>query len=64
LADKITDVITNIGVKKVAAVVTDNAPNIAKAQNIIEKQFSNIINLRCITHFVNLITKDIISMFK
>ncbi|EXX61403.1 hypothetical protein RirG_171450 [Rhizophagus irregularis DAOM 197198w] len=59
LANGIADVIEKIGPKKITALVTDNAANCVKAREIISSQYPNIINIRCIAHFVNLITKDI-----
>ncbi|PKK63313.1 hypothetical protein RhiirC2_789091 [Rhizophagus irregularis] len=49
-----------ISPKKITALVTDNATNCIKTQEIISSQYPNIINIRYIAHFVNLITKDII----
>ncbi|POG76477.1 hypothetical protein GLOIN_2v1769092 [Rhizophagus irregularis DAOM 181602=DAOM 197198] len=43
----------------ITALVTDNAANCVKAQEIVTSQFLNIIDLQYITHFFNLITKHI-----
>ncbi|CAB5366112.1 unnamed protein product [Rhizophagus irregularis] len=59
LASQITDIIKKIGPEKVSALVTDNAANCVKAREIVTNQFPNIIDLRCIAHFVNLVTKQI-----
>ncbi|GBC50085.2 ribonuclease H-like domain-containing protein [Rhizophagus irregularis DAOM 181602=DAOM 197198] len=59
LASEITNIIGKIGSEKITALVTDNAANCIKAREIVISQFSNIIDLRCIAHFINLITKQI-----
>ncbi|CAB5373801.1 unnamed protein product [Rhizophagus irregularis] len=59
LASQITDIIKKIGPEKVFALVTDNAANCIKAREIVTNQFPNIIDLQCIAHFVNLVTKQI-----
>lgn len=60
LEEEIDRVLTAIGPKKFSAVVTDNASAIANARKYISEKYPYIINVRCITHFVNLITKDIL----
>ena len=62
LAEEILKVVEKIGPKKIIALVTDNASNCVKAREIVSSQYPNIMNLRCIAHFVNLITKDIMGM--
>jgi hypothetical protein len=59
LAGEVISIIEKIGPKKVTALITDNAANCVKARDIVTNQFPNIINLRCIAYFVNLITKQI-----
>ncbi|CAB4475494.1 unnamed protein product [Rhizophagus irregularis] len=59
LPSEITNIIGKIGSKKITALVTDNAANCVKAREIVTSQFSNIIDLRYIAHFINLITKQI-----
>ncbi|GET54841.1 ribonuclease H-like domain-containing protein [Rhizophagus irregularis DAOM 181602=DAOM 197198] len=59
LPSEITNIIGKIGSKKIIALVTDNAANCVKAREIVTSQFSNIIDLRYIAHFINLITKQI-----
>ncbi|CAG8852774.1 6225_t:CDS:1, partial [Gigaspora margarita] len=49
----------NIGPEKFSAVVTDSGANIKAACRIIAEQYPNILNLRCISHAVNLISRDI-----
>ena len=60
LEKEIDRVLTTIGTKKFAAVVTDNASAIANARKHISEKYPYILNIRCITHCVNLITKDIL----
>ena len=60
LASKIKKIIEKIGAKKFSAVVTDNASNVRLAQEIISKEYPSILNLRYITHFINLIMKSIL----
>ncbi|PKK76613.1 hypothetical protein RhiirC2_772346 [Rhizophagus irregularis] len=62
LESEITNIIGKISSKKITALVTNNAANCVKAREIVISQFSNIIDLRCIAHFINLITKQIMGM--
>lgn len=57
---KIKKIIEKIGAKKFNAVVTDNASNVRLAREIISKEYPSVLNLRCIAHFINLITKSIL----
>ena len=61
IEEEIERVITAIGLKKFSAIVTDNASNMVNARKCISEKYSHILNMRCIVHFVNLITKDILS---
>jgi hypothetical protein len=63
LASEIEKVLLKIGVDNVGAIVTDNAANVRVACEIITKKHPYILNLRCIAHFINLITKSILGMF-
>ena len=54
----IEKVIIDIGANQISAVVSDNASNVRKAQEIIQNKFSNIENVWCITHCINLIVCD------
>ncbi|CAJ0764276.1 18411_t:CDS:2, partial [Entrophospora sp. SA101] len=58
LAEEINKIIECIGPKKVAAIVSDNGANIAKARRIVTSKYKHIINVRCIAHCINLISKD------
>ena len=60
LAAEIKTIINKIGVKKFKAIVSDNGANVKLAREIIVKEYPFIISLRCIAHFINLITKSII----
>jgi len=60
LESKIKEVIDKIGSEKFVAVVSDNASAIANARQKISESYPHIMNIRCIAHFVNLISKDIL----
>ena len=49
----------NIGPEKLAAVVSDNGSNARVAQKILCEKYPHILNIRCIAHSLNLITKDL-----
>ena len=57
---EIDNILSIVGVKKFSTIVTDNASSIANARRHISEKYPHILNIRCITHFVNLITKDIL----
>jgi hypothetical protein len=59
LAGKIEDILNKVGPEKFSAIYSDNAFNVKLARNIIVKKYPNIINMRCISHCLNLITCDI-----
>jgi hypothetical protein len=60
LEGEIDHILSAIGPKKFSAVVTDNATAIASARKHISEKYPHILNVRCIAHFINLITKDIL----
>ncbi|RHZ82662.1 hypothetical protein Glove_106g33 [Diversispora epigaea] len=62
IVQKIKEVLENIGPKKVSAIVLDNASNIVLAKNLITKEFSHIISIRCIAHHINLLTSNIMKL--
>jgi len=62
IAQKIKEVLENIGPKKVSAIVLDNASNMVLAKNLIAKEFLHIISIRCIAHHINLLTSDIMKL--
>jgi len=48
-----------LGPEKFAAVVTDAGSNVLLARNNIFTIYPQILNIRCIVHAINLISKDI-----
>ncbi|GBC45176.2 ribonuclease H-like domain-containing protein [Rhizophagus irregularis DAOM 181602=DAOM 197198] len=60
LVQQIQLVLDDIGVQKFAGIVTDAGSNVHSARNLISEKFPHIINVRCIAHALNLITKDLI----
>jgi hypothetical protein len=60
LESEIKKVLNEVGPEKFAAVVSDNASAIAAARRRISESYPHIMNIRCIAHFVNLISKDIL----
>jgi Protein of unknown function (DUF 659) len=59
LADQLNEVITDVGAKNFAAVVSDHASACAAAKRMISEQYKHILPIRCIAHHVNLISTDI-----
>jgi len=60
LAQKIESVLSDIGIQNFAAIVTDAGSNINLARQIITQKYPHIVNIRCMAHCLNLITKDFI----
>jgi len=60
LAEKIEEILNDIGIQRFAAIVTDAGSNINLARQIITQKFPHILNIRCIAHCLNLITKDFV----
>ncbi|GBC49556.1 ribonuclease H-like domain-containing protein [Rhizophagus irregularis DAOM 181602=DAOM 197198] len=60
LAQQIQLIIEEIGIQKFAGIVTDAGSNVHSARNLISGKFPHILNIRCIAHSLNLITKDLI----
>jgi hypothetical protein len=58
---EIDRVIIAVNPKKISAIVTDNASSMVNARKLISEKYPHIVNMHCIVHFVNLITKDILS---
>src|SRR5436190_19197379 len=50
-----------IGPLKFSAIVSDSGDNIRNARQIITEKHKNILNMRCMAHAINLISKDICS---
>lgn len=61
LAKTIEEIIDEIGPAKFSAIVTDSGANIRNARQIITEKYKNILNVRCMAHAINLISKDICS---
>ena len=61
LAEEILKVMNAIGIKKFAAIITDNRPNVVVAWNLITNQFPKIFNVKCIAHCFNLISYDFLN---
>jgi hypothetical protein len=59
LTSETVRVIEEIGADKVAALVTNNAAVMKKVRSEVHLKYSSILGIRCIPHFVNLITEDI-----
>lgn len=60
LSQKIEEILTEIGIQRFAAIVTDSAANINLARKFINQKYPHIINIRCMAHCLNLITKDFV----
>ncbi|GES85533.1 ribonuclease H-like domain-containing protein [Rhizophagus clarus] len=61
LAEIIEEIIDKFGPAKFSAIVTDSGANIRNARQIITEKYKNILNVRCMAHAINLISKDICS---
>jgi|SRR3989337_1596718 len=59
LGEEIIKIVEDIGPEKLAAIVSDNAPNACAARKILCEKYPHILNIRCIAHCINLITKDL-----
>ncbi|CAG8846262.1 27488_t:CDS:2, partial [Gigaspora margarita] len=59
LVQEIEMIITQIGLKKICAVVTDGGANVVATRRLITQKFPQIMNVSCIAHRLNLICKDI-----
>ena len=64
LANEIEQTLVLNNIERFSGVVTDGAGNVRAAREIINRKYPNILNLRCITHSINLITKDIVDKKK
>jgi len=60
LASKIKEIMEKIGPHRITAIVSDSGANINNARSLIKAEYKHIINLRCISYCLNLISKDII----
>ena len=55
LTEQINKIIMKIRPKKISAIVSDNAANIAAARSEISTKYPTIMNLKCIAYCFNLI---------
>ncbi|CAG8712284.1 13264_t:CDS:2, partial [Cetraspora pellucida] len=60
LFNEIEKILIKIGPEKFIGVISDNALAIVATHKQINQKYPSIINLRCIVHFVNLISHDIL----
>jgi hypothetical protein len=60
LTKEIEKVLVDIGIEKFVGIVTDAGSNINLARKQISQKYLHILNIRCIAHSLNLITKDLI----
>ena len=58
MAQEISAIIKNVGIKKFAIVVTDFDSNIKLAQHLIYEKYDHILDIRCTAHAINLIASD------
>jgi hypothetical protein len=61
LAQTVEEIMKKIGPEKFSAIVSDSGANIRNARQIITEKHKNILNVRCMAHAINLISKDICS---
>ncbi|CAB4443081.1 unnamed protein product [Rhizophagus irregularis] len=59
LGEKIIKIVDDIGPERLATVVSDNMPDACVAQRILCAKYPHILNIRCMAHCINLITKDL-----
>ena len=55
LANIIKEAINQVRIEKIIAIVSDNASNVAGACRIITENYPRILNMRYVTHCINLI---------
>lgn len=60
IASKISTIIDQVGSNHFIAVVTDNGSNVRVAREIINHEYSHILNIRCVAHAFNLISSDLV----
>ena len=62
IANELTPVINDLGLKKVFALVTDNAVNMKAAWSKVEESYPHITPFGCAAHALNLLLKDIMAL--
>ena len=60
LVQKIEEILNEIGIQRFSAIVTDSGSNVNLARKIITQKFPHVINIKCMAHCLNLITKDFV----
>ncbi|CAG8852197.1 1503_t:CDS:2, partial [Gigaspora margarita] len=60
IANKISEIIEQIGPHHFAAIIMDNGSNVRIARQAIHYDYSHILNIRCIAHALNLLTADLV----
>jgi adenosylmethionine-8-amino-7-oxononanoate aminotransferase len=63
IANGIENIINEIGISKVAAVITDNAANMKATWRILQRKYPQKIFLGCWAHAIHLWIKDILNLF-
>ena len=63
IAQQFNDVIEEIGISKIAAIITDNASNMKKAHTILQKKYSDIIFLGNNFNLILFFNKIILTFF-
>ncbi len=58
----IKNIILTVGLEKFVTIISDNRSNIAAACRMICKEYPNILNVRCIAHYINLISFNIVKV--
>jgi hypothetical protein len=59
ISEMLGEVIEEVGVPKVEAVVTDNAYNIKSAWAKLKNKYPNLLTYGCMAHGLNLLLKDL-----
>ena len=59
LAKTIEEIINKMEPMNFLAIVSDSGANIRNGWEIITEKYKNILNVRCMAHAINLISKDI-----
>lgn len=59
LANKIIEVIEDVGPTKFSGIVSDNASAMVLAKRLVNEKYGSIMPIRCIAHHINLLTNDI-----
>ena len=62
IANGIDAIIEEVGISKVATVITDNVPNMKAAQRILQRKYPYKIFLGCWAHAIYLQIKDILNL--